>query len=182
MRNFKFLILSLPFLLLTLVQNATAQEQKIGYIDSDYILNKMPEYDGVQQTLKRLSQGWKDKIDEMDSEIEQLNKEFDAKEILYTDEVRKQKKQEIEAKKKQREQYLQDKFGSDGEYFQRQKELLEPIQRKIMNAVNTVAERNGFDYVFDRAGDFKFMYARQQWNISDDVLIELGIDPDQASN
>lgn len=176
-------ITSLIILLLgALAGTASAQEQKIGYIDSDYILSKLPEYDGVQQNLQRLSENWRSELQQMDQEIEELRKEFQAKEILYTDEVRKEKKQEIQNKVQQREQYLQNKFGADGEYFQRQKELLAPIQRKVFQAVNKIAERDGYDFVFDRAGDVSIMYSRGQWNLSNDVLRELGVNVDEASN
>jgi len=161
---------------------ASAQEQKIGYVDSDYILSKLPEYDGVQQTLQRLSENWRGELQKMDQEIEGLRKEFQAKEILYTEEVRKEKKQEIQDKVQQRELYLQNKFGADGEYYQRQKELLAPIQRKVFQAVQAIAQRDGYDFIFDRAGDVSIMYSRGQWNLSNDVLRELGVNVDEASN
>ncbi len=160
----------------------TAQDQKLGYVNTDKILQEMPEYEGVQKTLQKLSQEWRNHLKELDKEIENMRKEFEAKEILFTEEVRKQKKQQIQAKINQRENYLDQKFGSDGDYFQKQKELLEPIQRKVMEAVNKVAQNKGFDYVFDRAGDVSIMYAREQWNINEDVLIELGINTDQDQN
>jgi outer membrane protein len=162
--------------------NADAQDQKIGYVNTDRILSEMREYEGVQQNLKKLSDEWRSRLKELDKEIEEMRKEFEAKEILYTDKVRKEKKQQIQAKINERENYLEQKFGSDGEYFQKQQELLEPIQRKVMEAVNQVAQDKGFDYVFDRAGDVSLMFAREQWNLNEDVLIELGISVNDSKN
>lgn len=161
---------------------AHAQDQKIGYIDSEYILQKIPEYKGIQQQLDVVSQGWRDDIKELEDEIEQLRKEFEAKKILYTDEVREQKKNEIEQKVQQKKKLVDQKFGPEGEYFQKQQELLNPIQRRVMEAVTAVAEQEGFDYVFDRSGEYSFLYTRPEWDISDKVLIELGINVDQVSN
>lgn len=162
--------------------HAEAQDQKIGYVNTDQILSKMPEYEGVQQNLQKLSEEWRSQLKELDKEIEEMRKEFEAKEILYTDKVRKEKKQQIQAKINERENYRDQKFGSDGEYFQKQKELLEPIQRKVMEAVNKVAQDKGYDYVFDRAGDVSMMFALEQWNLNEDVLIELGISVDESRN
>jgi outer membrane protein len=71
---------------------------------------------------------------------------------------------------------IENRFGPDGEYFTRQKELLEPIQRQIFDALNIVAEREDFDFVFDRAQDSRFLFVRQQWNLTEDVMLELGLD------
>lgn len=109
----------------------------------------------------------------------QPRKDFTAKEILYTEEIKKEKIQEINSKKKQLDSFIEQKFGPNGEYFKRQKELLEPIQRQVFAAVRSVAQRNGFDFVFDRSGDIYMVYARGEWNINEQVLLELGIEIEQ---
>jgi outer membrane protein len=162
--------------------SSEAQDQKIGYIDSEFILNKIPEYEGVQQRLKLLSENWRKDIEEVDQELQELKEEFAAKEILYTEEVKEQKRQQIQQKAQEKQRLIDQKFGSEGEYFQKQKQLLEPIQRRIMEAVQTVAQREAFDYVFDRSGDYTFLYTRAEWDLSEKVLIELGIEIDQTSN
>lgn len=155
-----------------------AQNQKIVYFDSDVILSKIPEYEGIEQQLKLLSDSWKQELAEQETEIKNLQQDFEAKEILYTDEIREQKKQEITARQRARDNFVAQKFGPAGEYFSRQKELLEPIQRQIFAAVRIVAERQGADFVFDRAGDIYMVYARGEWNINEQILLELGIDAD----
>ncbi|WP_171032840.1 OmpH family outer membrane protein [Fodinibius saliphilus] len=164
------------------VQSATAQQQKIGYIDTDYILSQMSEYEGIQQQLESISSEWNARLEKMKNEVEQLKEDFAAKEILYTDKLRKEKKQEIEAKMKQRQQFLDQKFGAEGEYFRKQKELLEPIQRKIFNAVNSVAQRKNFDFIFDKAQKSDMIYSAQEWNLNKEVLEELGVTLNESSN
>lgn len=171
-------ILFLLMLILLCQHGLYAQEQKFGYIDSDEIIEQMPEYTGIEQRLNLLSESWRDEIYQMDREIERREEEFEAREILYTDEVRDQQMQEIEQLIDERERFREEKFGPDGEYFQRQKELLEPVQRQVFNAVNRVANREGFDFVFDRAQDVRFLFAKSEWNITEDVMIELGIEMD----
>lgn len=159
-----------------------AQEQKIGFVDTDYILSQMSEYEGIQQQMQSVSSKWNSELEKMQQEIEQLKEDFEAKEILYTDELREQKKQEIQNKIQQRQQYIDQKFGAEGEYFQQQKKLLEPIQRRVLNAVNTVAEEQNFDFVFDRAQNSSMLFGVQDWNLNDQVLQELGITLNDSSN
>lgn len=172
--------LSLVFLIgLINVATTQAQNQRLAFIDSEYILSKMPEYTGLEQRLRALTDGWREEIEEMQRDIDRLDREFVAREILYTPEVRQQKLNEIEALKRSKEQFINSRFGPDGEYFRQQQQILEPLQRRIMEAVEAVSGLDNFDFVFDRAGDFLFLYTRSQWNISDDVLLEMGIQINQ---
>ena len=157
----------------------SAQNQKIGFIDSEYILSKLPEFTGLDQRLRSKSDGWSTEIEAMSAEITRLEQDFIAREILYTPEVRKQKQDEITAKIRTRDQFIQSKFGPEGDYFKQQEQLLEPIQRKVMEAVERVAQRDGFDFVFDRSGDYMFLFTWDSWNLSDEVLLELGIQINQ---
>lgn len=157
---------------------AQAQNQRIAFVDTEFILSKMPEYAGLEQRLRALTDGWREEIEVMDREIESLDREFIAREILYTSEVRKQKLDEIEAKNRAKNQFINSKFGPEGDYFRQQQQILEPLQRRIMEAIEKVSTRDNYDFVFDRSGDFMFLYTRSQWNISEDVLFELGIQVD----
>jgi len=164
------------------VSISTAQDQKIGYVNTDQILAQMSEYQGIEEQLSTLSSEWNKQLDKMEQEIEQLKEDFEAKEILYTEELKKQKQQEIQNKVQQRQQYLDEKFGAEGEYFQKQKELLEPIQRKVFEAINKVANDQNFDFVFDRAQNSNMLFGEQEWNLNNEVLQELGITLNEASN
>lgn len=155
---------------------ANAQSQKIGFVDTDVIMQNMPEYSGVEQRLNLLSENWRQEIQELEQELDELQEDFEAREILFTDEIREERLQEIEAKTRELDQLIESRFGPEGDYFTRQKELLEPIQRQIFEALNRVAEREDFDFVFDRAQDTRMLFARQQWNLTEDVMLELGLD------
>lgn len=163
---------------LLLCETVYSQNQAIGFYESDIVLENIPEYEGVTQQLELLSSGWKEEINRLENEIEEMEENFSAKEILYTDEIRNQKKQEITQKKQQKDTYLAQKFGPEGEYFTRQRELLEPIQRQVFTAVRAVAKRKDFDFVFDRSGDIYMVYAKNEWDVTNDILRELGIEID----
>lgn len=152
-----------------------AQNQKIGFIDSDVIMQGMPEYSGIEQRLQLLSENWRQEIRDMENEIVELERDYEAREILFTEEMREQRLAEINRKYDELERYIEEKFGPRGEYFTTQKELLDPIQRLIFDALTRIALRDGFDFVFDRTEDTRFLYARQEWNLTEEVMMELGI-------
>lgn len=163
-------------LVLLSLETVYSQDQKIGYIDSDIILQSIPEYNGIEQRLSLLSDSWRQEIVRMERSIEDLENDFEAREILFTDNIRAQRLTEIEEQRMQLDRYIEEKFGPNGDYFNRQKELLEPIQRTIFEALTRVASRLDYDFVFDRSDDIRFLYAGQEWNLTREVMLEMGID------
>lgn len=167
---------------LGLVGTVTAQQQKIGYVDTDEILSHIPEYENIQQELRSISSDWDSELKKLDEEIDQLKEDFESKKVLFTEEQRAQKKQQIQALVERRQQYLEEKFGAKGEYFQKQKELLEPIQRSVFEAINIVAERENFDFVFDQAQNTGLLFGKKEFNLNEKVLQQLGITLNQSGN
>lgn len=157
-------------------------QQKIGYVDTQYILKKLPEYATVQQKLDKLEQKWRAEIEKKNQKLQKLREEYQAWELLYTEEERKQKRQAIEKAQKEIEQLRQRYFGPDGRLYQRQKELMRPIQGRILKATEEVATQEGYDYVLDKSGKMLFMYARDEHDLSDTVLREMGINPNQRTS
>lgn len=153
-----------------------AAQQKIGYIDSEYILGQLPEYATVQQRLDRLSQQWEGEIEEQQSAVSELVAEFEARRLLYTDEERQRRQEEIGQARQDVENLRQRYFGPDGELYRRQKDLVRPIQERVLGAVDAVARGEGYDYVLDKSGPALFMYANENHDLTDEVLDELGID------
>lgn len=165
------------FLLMTvtMVDEANAQ-QRIGYVDSAYILEQTPEFATVQQQVDRLAQEWRDELENQRRSLDELFREYQARELLYTDEERRQRQDEIMRAEDELERARMQYFGPEGELFQQQESLMRPIQERVLAAIEEVAIRDGYDYVFDRSGDFLFMFARDQYNLSEQVLTELGIE------
>lgn len=166
----------LAALLMATAGTAVAQN-KIGYIDSEFILGRMTEYTQVQQQVDRLAQEWQGQVEESQREVDRLFQEYQARELLYTNEERQRKREEILAAEDDVERLRMQYFGPEGQLFQQQEALMRPIQEKVLEAVEVVAQRGGFDYVFDKnGGSFLFLYARENLNLSEDVLEELGIE------
>lgn len=151
-------------------------QQKIGYVDTEALLQKLPEYATVQQKLDQLEKQWRTEIQRQKEKVQTLRSEFRAWELLYTEEERREKRSAIEKAQKKIEQLRQKYFGPDGQLYARQKELMRPIQERILSATEEVATQEGYDYVFDKGGKVLFMYAREEHNLNESVLRELGID------
>ena len=164
-----------PLLLLVGVSTAAGQ-QRIAFINSDDVLNRIPEYQTVQQQVDRMAAEWETEIEAKRREVDQMFQEYQARELLYTSEERKNKREEIVRAEEEVERLRMQYFGPEGELFTEQDKLIRPLQERILAAVEEVATSEGYDYVFDRTGDFLFLFAREQHDLSDKVLQELGID------
>ena len=156
-------------------------QQKIGYIDSQAILEELPEYASVEQKLNQLEDEWRAEIESQEEKVQALRDEYRAWELLYTDEERRQKRTAIQNAQKKVDQLRQQYFGPDGQLYTRQQELMRPIQERILNATEEVATEEGYDYVFDKSEKVLFMYAREDHNLNNRVLQALGMTPGQQT-
>lgn len=157
------------------IGSAQAQ-QKIGYVDSEEILAKLPDYATVQQQLDRMAQEWQTELEKEQREVDDMFREYQARELLYTGEERQRKRQQIVQSEEQVERLRIQYFGPEGELFKQQERLMRPIQDRVLAAIEAVATRLDYDYVFDKGGDYLFMFAREQFDLNEEVLDELGID------
>ncbi len=152
--------------------NISAQ-LKIGYVDSEAIINQLPDAQDAQKSIdvqidkwekeiKRLEQKWKDKYDD-----------YERRKLIMS----KQKKAEMEKELISLEQdaanFKQDKFGPNGKLFKLQEELMKPIQNQVFNAIDEVAKEENFDFIFDRSGDLIFLYAKEKYDVTPQVLSKL---------
>lgn len=169
-KNFgKLLILALALMLTSAVS-----AQKYAYIDSDYILNNVPEYQDAQSQLDELSEKWQKEIEGKFLEIDNLYKKYQADVVLLPADMKKKREDEIINMEKEVKAYQQEKFGQSGELFQKRQELIKPLQDKIYNAIEEIATTKNYAFIFDKAGGATVMYANPKFDISDDVLDELG--------
>lgn len=169
--------LKIVLLLLFLLQAGPLAAQKFGYIDSEYILNKHPDYKVVQEELLKLSTDWKKEAQSLDQEIKELYTQLKAEEVLLTEEMYQQRLVEIKAKEKSSQEFNSRIFGIDGQYYQKQAELLQPLQSKIYDAIERVSRRNNLAVLFDKAaGPSAIIYTDPRHDYSEFVLEELGIE------
>lgn len=148
--------------------------QKYAYVDSQYILKKIPEYAQAQRQLDLLSKQWEGEIQSLYSEIDALTQAYNAEKILLSPEMQSEREESIKTKKVEARNLQMKYFGPEGDLFKKRMELVKPIQDQIFNAVKEVATRRKYDIVFDKSGDIVMLYTSPNSDISDEVLEKLG--------
>jgi outer membrane protein len=151
------------------------QAQRFGYIDTDFILNKMPEYGKAQDEINQLSEAWEKEIQEMAKKIEAMYSDLQAEQVLLTDEMKKERTATIQKKESELKEYQRKVFGFGGLFFLKKQELIKPIQDKVWDAVDKVAKQNNLAIVFDKAGELVMIYTDPRYDYTDFVLDELGL-------
>lgn len=165
---------SILTLLVVLATSTFSFAQKIGYVDSDYILSKIPEYKAAQAELDKISVDWQKEIETKYSEIDKLYKIYQAESVLLTEDMKKKRENEIINKEKEVKELQKSRFGVDGELFKKRIELVKPIQDKVYSAIKQVAERGGLSFIFDKAGQVSMLYSNSKYDKSEDVLTFMG--------
>jgi outer membrane protein len=169
--------LKIVCLLLLVLQTAPLAAQKMGYIDSEYILNKHPDYKVIQQELENISTAWKIEAQNLDKQIKELYTQLKAEEVLLTEEMYQQRLDEVKLKEKESREFYGRIFGLDGQYFQKQAELMQPLQSKIYDAIERVSRKNNLAMLFDKAAEpSAIIYTDPRHDYSEFVLDELGIE------
>jgi len=166
--------ITLLFLLLAMYSVSFAQ--KIGYVDSEYILNRHPDYKQVQEEMDALAVEWKKEAQNLENEIKEMYNALKAEEVLLTEEMYEERLQAIKEKEKNATAFNNRVFGINGQYFQKQSELLQPLQSKIFDAIDKVSKRNGIAILFDKASGLSMIYTDPRHDYSDFVIEELGLE------
>lgn len=152
----------------------TTQAQKFAYVDSDYILERVPEYQSAQEQLDKLTLSWQEDIEQLYQEIDQLYKKYQADQILLTQDMKVKRENEIINKEKAAKELQRKRFGPEGDLFTKRQELVKPIQDKIYNAIQDLATEKRFGVIFDKSGELSMLFADPDLDKSDDILRMLG--------
>jgi outer membrane protein len=163
------------FMLMLLATAGYAQRQKFGYVDTEYILKKLPDFRSAQRQLDEISTQWQSEIDLKYTLLDRKFKEYKAEEPLLTTDQRRKREEEIIKLETEAKKFENDKFGPEGELFQKRKELIKPIQDKVFQAIQKVAKDGVFDFVFDTAGNMVLLISDPKYDLSDEVLEILGV-------
>lgn len=168
----KRIILLLSFISL-LVGNSIAQ--KVVYVDTDYILKNIPAYREAQAQLDKISAEWENEIKAKYDELESLYNQFQVDKLLLSNEMKAKRENEIMTKEKEVKRLQQKHFGSEGDLFTKEQELMKPIQDEIFNAIKEISSTEGYGFVIDAASStVTLLYSDPKYDISDDVLKKLG--------
>ncbi len=163
-------ILIISVAIFSFLSSSVFAQLKIGYIDSDTILENLPDVKDARQKLDDLIREWQNELRQMEAEYKLKKDDFDKRNLIMTDQTRTEAKKELDELEKKISDFREKKFGTNGEMFQKQDELMKPIQNKIFNVIKEIAEEEDYDYIFDRSGDIIFLYAKEKYDLTAQVL------------
>jgi len=167
----KIKVLFLLTVVLMLFFQANAQRGvRIGYIDTEYILQNVPEYTEASAQLESKVQKWKSEIEKKLSSVEQKRTELNNEKVLLTKELINEREEDISFEEKEVLDYQQKRFGPDGDLMIQKRQLMQPIQDQIFQAVQDIAKAKKYDFVFDKSADVVMLYSAERFDISEQIL------------
>lgn len=160
---------------LLLISTTSFAQLKIGYIDSNAIMDQLPDVQDARQRLDALIQEWQAELNRLESEWKVKYDDYEKRKLIMSEQTRAETESELVKLENQIAEYREKKFGTNGELFQKQDELMKPVQNKVFNAIKEVAQEEDLDFVFDRSGDIMILYAKDKYDITAKVLAKLKI-------
>lgn len=151
-----------------------AQKVQVAYVDMAYILKNLPQYETANEQLTLVSRRWQKEVDALMQEVKVLTSNYQTEQIFLSEEMKKQREEEILNKEKEALELKRKYFGKDGELFKKRESLIKPIQDEIYTAIQEIAQEKKYDIVKDRSADPSLIYMSNKLDISDQVLQKLG--------
>jgi len=147
--------------------------QRFCYVDTDYILENLPQYNQAQQRLKTQTEQWNQEIQNRQEAVNKRQADFLNEKVLLTEEQIKKEQEEINKEIGEIKQLQEQRYGQDGDLIKLRKALVKPIQDQVFIAVKDVADKKNYGFVFDKGSDLIMIYTDPKFDISRDVLLQL---------
>lgn len=164
MKNFKISIV------LTLFFVSFLNAQKIGVVDTNYILSKLPQYKEAETRLNAQVTAWQQEIQAMQTEYDKKKAEFENEKVLLVGDQLKQRQKELDDLDKKIKGMLNTKFSSNGEINKAREILVKPFQDQIWNAIQTVSQKNSLGIVLDKSNNISVIFLEKRYDYTDKVL------------
>ena len=163
------------FLFAGFLMTGTTFAQRSVFVDTDYILNKIPAYKEAQEQLDKITLEWQTEIQKKIDNLDKMYKQYQVDKVLLSNDMRQKREQEILEKEKEVKELQKRRFGPEGDRFKKEEELIKPIQDEVFNAIKSIAEAQNYGFVFDAASSaLALIYTDSKLDISDEVLKKLG--------
>ena len=163
-------IFFLVFILLFVSDIFSQKQLRVGYINMDYILTNLDDYNTANEEYNIKLDLWRKEIESRKLSIKVANEELEIKKPLIPDEIYQNLKDEIDFDEKQLNEYIQKRFGPEGDWLIQEKILIQPIQDEVLAIVQKIAEKNKFDFIFDKSSAIIMLYSEKKYDISELVL------------
>jgi outer membrane protein len=172
--DMKKILVLVVFLLLSYAIQAGAQV-KIAYFNSDAIMKQLPDAQDAQKQLDQLVADWQQELNKMQDEWKKKFDDYDKRKLIMTEQRRAEAERELRDMDQKIVDFRTQKFGQNGELFNKQNELMKPVQDRVFKAVQDVAREDGYDYVFDKSGDILLMYANEKYDLTQKIFTKLKV-------
>jgi len=172
--NMKRIFVLSMFLVLLCSVHASAQV-KIAYFNSEAIMKQLPDAQDAQKQLDQFVADWQQELNKMQDEWKKRFDEYDKRKLIMTEQRRADTERELREMDQKIVDYRTLKFGQNGDLFNKQNELMKPVQDRVFKAVQDVAREDGYDYVFDKSGDILLMYANEKYDLTQKVFAKLKV-------
>jgi outer membrane protein len=157
-------------LVVVLAASVTCAQTKVGHINSEAIMQALPEAIDAQKSLDGLVAQWEAELQKMQADWKRKFDDYDKKKLILTDQVRADAEKELRDLDQAITDYRTKKFGQNGELFQKQNDVMKPIQNKIFKVLEDIARDDGYDYIFDRSGEILLLYASDKRDLTSLVI------------
>ena len=148
---------------------AMTMAQRIAYVDVTDILESLPDYQKAQEQLDKIATQWRQEIAVEQDKIKGMYSKYQAEQVLLSDEMKKQREDEIMNKEKEVRELQRTKFGPEGALFKKREELVKPIQDRVYSAIQQFAEEKGFEFIFDKGSASGMLFADKRYDKTEDV-------------
>ncbi|MBV8325801.1 OmpH family outer membrane protein [Chryseobacterium sp.] len=165
MKNFKVAFTFVLFLFFGL-----SNAQKIGVVDTDYILNKLPQYKEAEARLNSQIDTWQSELQNLQSEYERKKAAFESEKVLLIGDQLKLREKEVVDLDKNIKTTTSLRFGANGEITKLRTNLVQPFQDQIWNAIKTMSEKNGLGIVLDKSNNISVIFLQKKYDFTDKVL------------
>ncbi len=169
MKNLKVFLIFLIFL----TANSVTFAQKIGVVDTNYILSKLPQYTEAQARLEEQIKAWETELQTLQAEYDAKKAAFENEKVLLVGEQLKQREAEVKNLDKKIKKFIAEKFSGEGEINKFRANLAKPFQDQIWNAIKTVTEKNSLGIVLDKSSNMSVIFLDKRYDYTDKVLDQL---------
>jgi len=166
----KIILISIGLLMMSTLSFA----QKYACVDTEYILNKIPNYKSAQEQIEKISAQYQKEVEDGYRNLDEMYKTFQAEKALLTDAMKKKREDEIISKEKSVKALQQKYFAPEGDLAKKREELMKTIQERVFNAIKNFADDGGYATIFDLSNNASMIYVNTRYDVSDKILEKLG--------
>ena len=166
----KIILISIGLLMMSTLSFA----QKYACVDTEYILNKIPNYKSAQEQIEKISAQYQKEVEDGYRSLDEMFKTFQAEKALLSDAMKKRREDEIIAKEKSVKALQQKYFSPEGDLAKKREELMKTIQERVFNAIKNFADDGGYATIFDLSNNASMIYVNTRYDVSDKILEKLG--------